>query len=138
MSELSSIGHNSLICPCCLTLVDGVTYLADEVTCSIAVLGKTVRMKRQQFRLANYLLGRFPLLASRDQIYHSVFMNSRGEGPEAKIIDIIIHQIRPVLVDLGFAVQTVRGSGYKLVRASPEDARKINDTFPGARKRAHA
>lgn len=138
MSELASVGHNSIICPCCLSLVDGVTYLTDDVSCSIAVLGKTVRMKRQQYRLARYLLGRFPLLATRDQIYHSVFMNERGEGPEAKIIDILIHQIRPILVDIGFAVQTVRGSGYKLVRASPAEAMVINHTFPGARKRAHA
>jgi DNA-binding response OmpR family regulator len=136
MSETPPIGHNAMICPTCLQFVDGVAYLADETSCSIAVIGKTVRMKRQQFRLASYMLGRAPLMATRDQIYHAVFENARGDGPDPKIIDIIISQIRPVLVDLGFGIQTVWGRGYQIVRASPDEARKINTTFIGGR-RAH-
>lgn len=115
-----------LICPCCLSIVEGLQYLADPLTCKIAIAGKTVSMKTQQFRLANYLLARYPLNATRDQIYHAVFMNSRGEGPESKIIDVTISRLRPVLVDLGFAIQTIWGSGYKLVMTDPETAKKIN------------
>jgi DNA-binding response OmpR family regulator len=130
----TTVNPDMLICPCCLSIIDGLQYLADPVTRKIAIAGKTVSMSGQQFRLANYLLARYPLNATRDQIYHAVFMNSRGEGPEAKIIDVTISGLRPVLADLGFAIQTIWGSGYKLLMTDPATAKQINASNGRQRK----
>lgn len=136
MSVVEAKSPESIICPCCLQFVEGLDVLADPTSCRISVAGKSVRLKRQWFNLANYLLIRFPLLATRDQIYHAVFMDERGEGPEAKIIDVTVSQLRPVLSDLGFAIETVYGRGYKLVKADgPEEIKAINSVYKGRRSK---
>jgi DNA-binding response OmpR family regulator len=125
----------SIICPCCLQFVEGLEVLADPTSCRIAVEGKTVTMKRQPFKLAKYLLDRYPLMATKDQIYHAVYMNERGDGPEIKIIDVTIATLRPIMQELGFAIETIWGRGYKLVKASPEEIPNINKTFRGGRSK---
>lgn len=115
LSELPQV-DNSIICPCCLQFVEGVTVLADPITCRIVVGSKSVRMKRQQFDMARYLLDAFPLMAPTERLMTDVFKGRRGRTLKRNISAVIASQLRPIMADLGFSVETIRGSGYRLVR----------------------
>lgn len=119
--------RNSLICPCCLQFVEDVRFLADPNTAQITNGDKTVKLSRQQFNVAKYLIDCFPRMATKQSIYDACFMDEHGEGPEMKIIDVVICKIRPAMADVGLVVETVWGKGYKLVEADPSEALSILD-----------
>jgi DNA-binding response OmpR family regulator len=110
------INDNSMICPCCLQFVEGVQVLADPTTCRIAVGNKTVSMKRRQFELAKHLLDAFPLTATTDRIMKQVFGPKNGRELKSNVAAVVASQLRPILADLGFRIDTIRGTGYRLVR----------------------
>lgn len=132
--------RNSLICPCCLQFVEDVRFLADPNTCQITNGDKTVKLSRQQFNIAKYLIDCFPRMATKNAIYDSVLMDAHGDGPEMKIIDVIICKIRPAMADVGLVIETVWGKGYRLVEADASQAKSIIDRsiklrLPGSHKR---
>ncbi|MGV2099027.1 hypothetical protein [Rhizobium sp. 21-4511-3d] len=106
----------SMICPCCLQFVEGVTVLADPTTCRITVGTKTALMKRKQFVFAKYLLDAYPLMAANENIMRDVFPDRNGRKLKKNIIAVNASQIRPIMDDLGFSIETIRGTGYRLVR----------------------
>lgn len=120
--------RNSIICPCCLQFVDDVNILVDEIGCRITNGDKTIRLRRQHFTLAKYLIDCFPRMASKGDIYSSVFLDEHGEGPDMKIIDVTICNIRPVLADVGLVIETVWGKGYKIVMADASLGNAIKDS----------
>lgn len=139
LSEMP-VKRNSLICPCCLQFVEDVRFLADPNTAQITNGDKTVKLSRQQFNVAKYLIDCFPRMATKEAIYDAVFMDPSGEGPEMKIIDVVICKIRPAMADVGLVVETVWGKGYKLVEADPAEAlsildRSIRHRSPGTNRR---
>ncbi|KQV83267.1 helix-turn-helix domain-containing protein [Rhizobium sp. Root1220] len=119
--------RNSIICPCCLQFVEEGTVLADPIGCQITNGTMTVKLSRQQFNLAKYLIDRFPLMADKGDIYDAVFLNHHGEGPDIKIVDVLICKIRPALADVGLVIETVWGKGYKIVMAAPSEGNAIKD-----------
>lgn len=106
----------SMICPCCLQFVEGVEVLADPTTCKITVGNKSSRLKRKQFIFAKYLLDAFPLMASNEELFAHVFPGRNGRHLSRNVISVNASQIRPVMADLGFLVEAIRGVGYRLVR----------------------
>jgi DNA-binding winged helix-turn-helix (wHTH) protein len=119
--------RNSIICPCCLQFVDDVNILVDSIGCQITNGDKTVKLSRQQFNMAKYLIDCFPRMAEKGDIYSSVFLDEHGEGPDMKIIDVMICKIRPALADVGLVVETIWGKGYKIVMADASDGNAIKD-----------
>jgi DNA-binding winged helix-turn-helix (wHTH) protein len=134
--------RNSIICPCCLQFVDDVNILVDSIGCRITNGDKTVKLSRQQFNMAKYLIDCFPRMAEKGDIYSSVFLDEHGEGPDMKIIDVMICKIRPALADVGLVVETIWGKGYKIVMADASDGNAIKDASirirtPGSAQRWH-
>lgn len=125
--------RNALICPCCLQFVEDSILLADPVTCQITNGEKQVKLTFQQFKLAKYLIDCFPLMATKEAIYDNVFMDMHGEGPGMKIMDIIICKVRPALADVGIAIETVWGKGYRLVAVDPSQALSLKESSIRAR-----
>lgn len=121
-------GANVLYCPCCQQPVEGAKFLADPDSGIITNGQKSVRMRKQQFRLAAFLIRKFPAMASKESIYDEVFMYSNGDGPSMKIIDVQICHIRPLLAEIGLVIETVWGKGYRLVEADADMALAIKDT----------
>ncbi|MQY48216.1 hypothetical protein GAO09_19465 [Rhizobiales bacterium RZME27] len=119
--------RNALICPCCLQFVEDVRFLVDPNTCQITNGDKTIKLSRQQFNLAKYLTDCFPRMATKEAIYDAVFMGENGEGPDIKIVDVIVCKIRPAMADVGLVVETVWGKGYKLVEADASEALLIKE-----------
>jgi DNA-binding winged helix-turn-helix (wHTH) protein len=119
--------RNSIICPCCLQFVDDVNILVDSIGCQITNGDKTVKLSRQQFTLAKYLIDCFPRMAEKGTIYSDVFLDEHGEGPDMKIIDVMICKIRPALADVGLVVETIWGKGYKIVMADASEGNAIKD-----------
>ncbi|MCL6653510.1 hypothetical protein A6R70_14555 [Agrobacterium rubi] len=135
--EASPAKRNSVICPCCLQFVEGASILVDPINGSITNGGNTIRLQPQHFKLAKYLLDCFPMTATNEGIYDSVFADIASGGPEAKIIGVIICKVRPALAEIGFAVETVWGRGYRLLEADPDESvlikeRSIRNRMPGS------
>lgn len=116
-----------IVCPCCSQRVEGKRLLADEDSGVITNGEVHIRLRAQQFKLAKFLIERFPLTASKESIYDNVFMHYDGSGPEMKIVDVVVCHIRPHLAELGLVIETVWGKGYKLVEAAPQMANSIKD-----------
>lgn len=121
-------GTNQLVCPCCNQPVEANVLIADDASGVIMRNGKSVRFTPVQFKLAKFLIDRSPLMAAKDSIYDSVFMDVTGNGPEMKIMDVVICKIRPLLAEIGLVIETVWGKGYRLVEASPEIGNSIKET----------
>lgn len=126
-AEDTQANRNSMICPCCLQFVEDGGFMADAATGVIANNGKDVRLTDQQFRLAKFILDRYPLMASKEAIYDGVFMASNGEGPDIKIVDVLICKIRPALAEIGLVIETVWGKGYRIIEADPSQGLSIKD-----------
>lgn len=119
--------RNSLICPCCLQFVEDVKFLADPSTGVITNGDKEIKLTLQHFKLAKFLIDRFPLMATKEAIYDGVFMRDNGEGPDMKIIDVIVCKVRPALAEVGLVIETVWGKGYKIIEADPSEALLVKD-----------
>ena len=101
---------------------------ADPGRRTITSGARTVKLTDQQFRLAQLLIRKFPGVATKDSIYDEVFMQSNGQGPDMKIIDVQICKTRPLLAEVGLVIETVWGKGYRLVEADSDMALAIKDT----------
>ncbi|MBM7049701.1 winged helix-turn-helix domain-containing protein [Rhizobium lusitanum] len=121
------VKHNSMICPCCLQFVEGASILADPINCKIANGSQSVRFTRKQFNVAKFLVDCFPLMAEKERIYDHVFLDRHGEGPEIKIVDVMICKIRPALADIGLVIETVWGKGYKIVMADASQGNALKE-----------
>lgn len=118
--------RNALICPCCLQFVEGnVSFLADPTTYKVTNGDKTVKLTEQLFKLAKYLIDKYPLVAAKNDIYDRVFIQPNGEGPAMKIMDVRICQLRPQLAEVGLVIETVWGVGWKLIEAPAMEANAI-------------
>lgn len=117
--EASPAKRNSIICPCCLQFVEGASILVDPINGTITNGDKSIRLRPQNFKLAKYLIDCFPMTATKEAIYDSVFADVHGDGPEVRIIDVIIHTLRSEFAEIGFAIETVWGRGYRLLEADP-------------------
>jgi DNA-binding winged helix-turn-helix (wHTH) protein len=120
-------GRNSILCPCCHQPVEGAKFLADPITGMITNGSRSVRLTSQQMRLARHLFDVFPNMSTNERIYDQVFLDDNGQGPEINIIKVRISQLRPMLAQIGLAIQTVWGQGYKVVEAEPGMANSIKD-----------
>jgi DNA-binding winged helix-turn-helix (wHTH) protein len=120
--------RNSMICPCCLQFVEGAAFLADPATCQITNGTRTVKLTRKQFGLAQFLINTYPQVSKKDSIYDQVFMRPDGSGPDMKIVDVLVCQIRPLLAEVGLVIETVWGTGYRLVETDMTNANTIKDT----------
>lgn len=122
-----NVGSNEPIeCPCCGQMVTGKRFLIDE-DAQIIVNNKGVssRFQNKQFKLAKLLVDSFPRTVTKEQIYDNVLVDHAGEGPELKVIDVMICKIRPDMAALGLVIETVWGKGYRLLESDPEMAREI-------------
>lgn len=128
IAEVSPVRRNSMICPCCLQLVEGAAFLADPTTGQITNGSKTVTLTRKQFSVAQYLINTYPRVSKKDSLYDHVFVDAAGSGPGAKIVDVMICNIRPILAEVGLVIETVWGIGYRLVETDAENAAAIKDT----------
>ena len=119
MEQLALNLPSTIECPCCGQPVEGVKFLADPTTSVIRNAAAQVRLTPQEFRVFEYLLTKFPRLCHKDDIWSHAFMQPNGEGPELKIVDVIICKLRKKLVDVGIVIETTWGKGYKLVEVDP-------------------
>jgi len=120
--------RNSIICPCCLQFVDDVNILVDEIGCQITNGDKTIRLSRQQFNVAKYMIDCFPRMAEKGDLYSNVILDETGNGPDMKIVDVLVCKIRPALADVGLVIETVWGKGWKIVMADASEGNAIKDS----------
>lgn len=125
-------------CPSCGQAVEGLTYLADPITLTITRGDVVIRFTKQQFMLAQALIDSYPMMITKERIYDAVFADHSGQGPEIKIVDVLICKIRPHMAKVGLIISTVWGQGYKLIAGEPEDAAAVKDASVRQREKGTA
>lgn len=125
--------REELRCVCCGQPVEASKLLLDPVSCTISKGLKSIRFSRQQFNLASFLIKRFPMAVTKEDIYDQVIMSHTGEGPNVKIVDTLICKIRPYMAEVDLIIETVWGSGYRLVEGESHLAEMIKDASLRAR-----
>lgn len=126
MESADSIS-NSFSCPCCGQHVESVAVLFDPTSSTITNGNVSIRLSRQQFKLAKFMIERFPMPVTKEAMYDDCFMTIHGDGPEMKIVDVVVCKIRPPLAELGFVIETMWGTGYRLVSADPKQANAVKE-----------
>lgn len=133
--EVSSAIPNAIRCPCCGQQVpDAELLLCDNTTSTITNGAVTIRLTVQQYKLAQYLIRRYPMTVKKDDLYDAVFADHGGGGPDLKIVDVVVCKIRPKMAQLGLIIETAWGVGYRLIEADPSMAGAIKEE--GLRMRA--
>jgi len=111
--------ENVLICSCCGQPVRNSIALFDDNTHVITTTYGSQRFSRRQYRVAKALTDAYPNTATKEHLYDRVFMDATGDGPDIKIVDVVVCHIRPPLADLGLIIGTVWGVGYKMTLTDP-------------------
>ncbi len=112
--------NHVVICPCCGAERSGVDFLVDPETNTIATVLGQVRLTPKQFVFARLLIERSPGMVTKEYAYEAVFLDDTGNGPEIKIVDVVLCKIRKALLSLGLEVRTEWGKGYRVVWLGPE------------------
>jgi two-component system, OmpR family, phosphate regulon response regulator PhoB len=103
------------------TLEAGALRL-DPITHRVTVAGREVALGPTEFRLLRFLMARPERVHSRAQLLDMVW----GDHVyiEERTVDVHIRRLRAVLEPFGAdrAIETVRGSGYRLVAAGADPA----------------
>lgn len=110
---MSDIDPGRSTCPCCGGEVSALDLLMDEGTQVISFGGGSVRLTRGQFNLLRLLLDAYPRVVAKQDIYERLYPDADGL-PAAKIIDVHICKLRPLLDRLGLVITTNWGIGYSL------------------------
>lgn len=89
----------------------------EELTCVAAIpaLCSALRLAPQQAKMLLVLTRRANFPISRETVYRAVFEHDNGDGPEVKIMDIVICNLRRVLrrERAPGSIDTVWGQGWK-------------------------
>lgn len=115
------------MCPCCKQAVEDAAFLADPGTLIVTNGLFTAKLTPRQFAVAKVLIDAFPRMVTKEELYDRVFLYPNGEGPEIKIVDVMICKIRPPLAEIGLVVDTIWGRGYRLIEEDKTKANAIRD-----------
>jgi DNA-binding winged helix-turn-helix (wHTH) protein len=126
---------NALTCPCCRQPVEAVSFLVDAGSQTITNGVFSARFSGREFQVAQVLIDAFPDKVTKAQIYDRVFLDAHGEGPDMKIVDVIICKVRPKLAELGMVIHTVWGIGYRIVEEDRSKANAIREASVKLRDR---
>ena len=109
-------------CPTCFAPyppLDGIAvYLAENV---LEADGVKVKMRPKEAELVSILAAHMSRVVRRDSLMQMLYGGQARNPPEEKVLDIFVCAIRQKLVAAGCPVEieTVWGSGYKLVHRTP-------------------
>lgn len=125
-----SVHHlsNSAICPFCQQPVEPTSLLVDKSRGIVARNGKQVRFTPREFSIVSLLVERYPATVSKNSIYDLCLLDETGSGPEMKIMDVFICRIRPLLAEIGLVIETVWGTGYRLVETGADVANSVKES----------
>lgn len=105
-----------------VSLQEQVEYLRADNAADIMPVMKAFKMTMREARLF-LLLKRSPKMqASRENLLNRLYAEEADEAPQIKIIDIFICKMRRKLKGSNWRIETVWGSGYKLVGSGDLEA----------------
>lgn len=97
--------------------VDYLKELVDELTRVTAVpaLQGALGITNKQARLLLVLTKRANFAVSKETVYRAVFEHENGDGPENKIMDVVLCRLRTALRDANAPgeIVTIRAAGWK-------------------------
>lgn len=101
-------------CPTCgQTLPIATVQLEAEAGLVIAA-GRFAQLTRHEVALFEKLWASGARVVSKEQLMTAIYSLNVEEEPEIKIIDVYVCKLRRKLKDMGFKIQTVWGSGYRM------------------------
>ncbi len=100
--------------------------LCDSAT-SEADMWPTVHLTLNHARLLGALRARMGQTVTKNALMDALYFDRPDDAPESKIIDVFICKIRKKIAHTGYAIKTVWGQGYKLVK--PEESFENRDAL---------
>lgn len=101
-------------CPCCR---QGLPHSPELIVDEAGILvrnGRFASLTRHEFALFETLQNAGHRILSQEALLRSIYGLQMDE-PEIKIIDVFVCKLRKKLKPLGVEIQTVWGSGYRLL-----------------------
>lgn len=102
-------------CPTCGGPVSPVELLFDHDRGLVSRGDRDVRLSGFRMKLLRALAAARPAVARKDRLYDALYNNILDGGPDPKIIDVMVCQMRPLIERLDLAIETHWGRGYALV-----------------------
>lgn len=103
------------ICPCCGQTVQADGILIDDASGIIALNGRFVRLPAHAFALFQSLQKAGVRGKSKEQLMDDLYWRRNDdEEPDAKIIDVWVCKLRPLIAPLGIRIETLWGKGYRM------------------------
>lgn len=106
--------NHVVVCPACGAEHAGIDFILVPEENTVATVHGQARMTPQEFAFARLLIERAPAMVSKSHAYETVFLDESGNGPEIKILDIVICRIRKSLATIGLEVRTEWGKGWRI------------------------
>lgn len=117
-----------LVCSCCGQIVENASALLDAANQTVTTALGHRRFTKQEYRLIDVLHRSFSNTVTKEQIYDRAFADAHGEGPDMKIVDVVVCRVRKGLSAIGLIIETKWGVGYRLIAEDPAIAEHIKRT----------
>lgn len=101
-------------CPCCRQVLPQSPQLIVDEAGILVRNGRFASLTRHEFALFETLQNAGDRVLSQEALLRSIYGLQMDE-PEIKIIDVFVCKLRKKLKPLGVEIQTVWGSGYRLL-----------------------
>ncbi len=113
-------------CPTCRQALPPIEdVLVDEVNRELIVDGQHIVLTPSLFACFLVMWKHKPTVLNRERIHHAMFADDIDGGPEPKMMDVLICQLRKRLVGTRVHIETHWGVGYRVVvKDKPADRPK--------------
>lgn len=89
----------------------------DQETYEIDDLG--LPLSNTEHKLLSYLIISEGKTLTKNELYDALYsLRVSGEMPIPKVVDVYIYRLRKILQDTDYAIETMHGRGYRLVKTS--------------------
>ncbi len=103
------------LCPTCGQQIAPLQRLLSLEANTVTRFGRVAKLPPQQAEILHVLLKRQPRTVSSADICAAIYANGDGPDHEAQVVRVQMWKMRRHLAPLGVRIETIHGSGYRLV-----------------------
>lgn len=101
-------------CPTCGQILPAELFAIDWEAGIIVCGGRFAQLTRQELAIFSALYGAKGGVRTKEQLLNAI-TSFVDDAPEIKIVDVFVCKIRKKVADLGVSIETIWGSGYRLM-----------------------
>lgn len=110
------------LCPTCRKPLGEQVRVLVDLESNIAILdGQALFLSPKQAEILECLASAMPLKVHKEELFRNLYQLEQ-EDPDQKIVDVFICHLRKALQTTGYRIETLWGTGYRLVRIERDAA----------------